>query len=141
MKFLIQSNPPCNAVEEAFHLVTHFHMVYLLIPWYLKESIRWDQTSEGIHYISSLSSLALSGFQRAFQACILIAGRTTGFDGMGQSCQARVFLSPDVWPQFMCSGSIPVWPQTQCGDILQTKRWDRVRLHRRAWQANVIPEK
>lgn len=66
-------------------------MVYLLIPWYLKESIRWDQTSEGVHYISSLGSLALSGFQRAFQACILIAGRTTGFDGMDQSCQARVF--------------------------------------------------
>ena len=32
----------------------------------------------------TLHFLALNGFQRAFQECMLIAGRTTGFDGMDQ---------------------------------------------------------
>lgn len=65
-EILIQSNPPCNAVEEAFHLFTHFHTVYLLIPWYLKESIRWDQTREGIHYISSLGTLSSEQLSESF---------------------------------------------------------------------------
>lgn len=39
----------------------------------------------GVYITFPLSvPLALSGFQRAFQAGILIAGRTTGFDRMGQ---------------------------------------------------------
>lgn len=146
-EILIQSNPPCNAVEEAFHLFTHFHMVYLLIPWYLKESIRWDQTREGIHYISSLGTLSSEQLSESFLGVCTESREDHGvwWNGSGtetfQSYQARVFSALMSGLSSMCSGSIPVWPQTQCGDILHTKRWDRVYLHRRAWQANVIPEK
>lgn len=44
---LIRPNPSCNAVQKAIHLLTRFHMVYLLIPWYLTESIRRRGKREG----------------------------------------------------------------------------------------------
>lgn len=50
-EILIHSNPSCNALQKAIHLLTRFHMVYLLKPWYLKKSIRRDQKREGIDYI------------------------------------------------------------------------------------------
>lgn len=52
-EILIRSNPSCNAVQKAIHLLTHFHTVYLLIPWHLRESIRRDQKREGRDYIFS----------------------------------------------------------------------------------------
>lgn len=78
-------------------------MVYLLIPWYLKEGIRWDQKREGIHYISSLSTLSS---ERLWES-VLEVGKTMGFDGMGQGLgvrtyQARVFSA-------LMSGLSSVW--------------------------------
>lgn len=122
-------------------------MVYLLIPWYLKESIRWDQTREGIHYISSLSTLSSEQLSESFSGVYTDSREDPGvwWNGSGtdtfQSYQARVFSALMSGLSSVCSRSIPVWPQTQCGEISHTKRWDRVYLHRRAWQADVIPEK
>lgn len=58
---LIHSDPSCNAEQKAIHLLTHFHMVYLLIPWYLKQSIRGDQKREGVDDIPPPSPEKLFG--------------------------------------------------------------------------------
>lgn len=62
---LIRPNPSCNAVQKAIHLLTRFHMVYLLIPWYLTESIRRRGKREGADDVLHSSCGAALGEARA----------------------------------------------------------------------------
>lgn len=62
---LIHPNPSCNAVQKAIHLLTRFHMVYLLIPWYLTESIRRRGKREGADDVLHSSCGAALGEARA----------------------------------------------------------------------------
>lgn len=62
---LIRPNPSCNAVQKAIHLLTRFHMVYLLIPWYLTESIRRRGKREGADDVFHSSCGAALGEARA----------------------------------------------------------------------------
>lgn len=135
-EILIQSNPSCNAVEEAIHLLTHFHMVYLLIPWYLKASIRWDQKRDGIHYISSLSTLSSERLSGSFSGVCTASREDHGVwrNGAGtcsletfQFFQARVFSAlMSELSSVLCVVGVFLYGLTQCCDILPTKRWDSV---------------
>lgn len=102
---LIRPNPSCNAVQKAIHLLTRFHMVYLLIPWYLTESIRRRGKREGADDVLHSSCGAALGEARAEVGA--------GARGDGEGRRKGACAPPRVASGDACARSRPqIWDKT-----------------------------